>query len=568
MISWSIKRKIFFIISSLGFICFIIALLPYVRILIISITENYFLHRKLNDHDKWYNMMIFWFIHGILFSAILMCCTIFWNKIKNNKILNDALLSITSVNIMQFIKPVLIMFGIYALGISAIIRANFLYIDDIARSMYGFRFTDWSRYLSHFFSIFIHVDTRISDISPLTQLIAAFIIAASSVLLVYIINDKKITKTALAASLPIGLSPYFLECFSWKFDSPYMALSVFVSIVPFIFIKNRLVFVITSITGIIIMCMTYQAASGIYIIVVIILCFKSWNNRQKTYHEILLFLVISVISYCSALILFRIIYMRPSDIGYASTSIYPLPKLISGIVNNIIYYFNHVAYDFNIIWKALLMLLIISFVIKSTFITKQKKLCVIFFNFAILILMAVLSLGIYIILDRQINNPRGMLGVGIFIAILGIYTSDSLKKVFAFPALILCWCFFVFSFSYGNSLAAQKTYEEFRKEMFIHDLAVLFPERSKEDKFVIQIFGWGGYAPIVSNVAVRNPVISRLVPMNFEDRGLWGPIAIRHYNINFQQFGGDIDESEFEQIFDSMYHTIKSDGERVLVILK
>lgn len=50
----------------------------------------------------------------------------------------------------------------------------------------------------------------------------------------------------IAAVVPLGLSPWFLECFSYKFDSPYMALSVLASVIPFIFGRrifiNSLVF--------------------------------------------------------------------------------------------------------------------------------------------------------------------------------------------------------------------------------------------------------------------------------------------------------------------------------------
>ena len=581
MNTWSLKRKIIFVISCLGFLSLALVLFPAVRIFIISITENFLLHRKLEDPSKWHNLMLTWSIRGILFFAII----IFWMlwkqfklllglakrviiSLKQIKTINEAIHSITEINYKQFIKPVLIMFGVYTLGISAIIRADFLYIDDIGRSIYGYRFSDWSRYISNFLSIIIHTDARINDTSPLTQLIAAFLIAASSVALVYVINDGKITKTALVASLPVGLSPFFLECFSWRFDSPYMALSVFASIVPFIFVKNWFNFTVVSILSLLVMCMTYQAASGIYIIIVIMLCFHQLNMRQKTSREIFSFLGISTISYCLALILFRVFLMKPADHGYASTSFYPLQQLITGVVHNIAYYKSNIEYDFNLIWKNILMFSGISFCAKSLITTKQHKLCVFFISLAVIVLMAVLSLGVYIVLDRPNYILRYMLGFGIFIAILGIYTAGSPKKVLVLPALALCWCFYVFSFSYGNALTAQKIYIEFRTEMFLHDLAILYPERYREEQLPIQIIGWGGHAPIISNIAAKNPIITRLVPVYFVENWIWGPIAMRHYNINFQQFEDNIDESEFENIFNSMYHTIKSDGKQVLVYLK
>jgi len=112
----------------------------------------------------------------------------------------------------------------------------------------------------------------------LPQLIAVLFIAIASVLLVYIISDGWVTKTACFLALPVGLNPYILQCFSFKFDSPYMGLSVLASIVPFLFMQNNIVFSLSSIISLLIMCMTYQASSGIYIIIVIMLCFKAWNE--------------------------------------------------------------------------------------------------------------------------------------------------------------------------------------------------------------------------------------------------------------------------------------------------
>lgn len=594
-------RIILLVLCCLGLLCLSLVLLPDIRKLIIWLTENFILQRQLENPAKWHNKMLFWSIRSILIFVLIFLIIIFVkqlkhllelilqiilkllnlvkqiiNKIKQINTLNDAIIYITTINYRQFIKPTLIMFGIFTLGISAIIRANFLYIDDIGRSIFGYRGwgESWSRYISDFLAIIFHTDTHINDISPLTQIIAAFLIAASSVALVYVINDKKITKTVLAASLPVGFSPYFLECFSYKFDSPYMALSVLTSIIPFIFINNKLVFSISSIIGLLIMCMTYQASSGIYIIIVIFLCFQQWNTRQKTNQEILIFLGISIFSYCIAMILFKVFFMIPKD-EYVSTSIYPLSRMISGTIHNITNYLRHIISDFNMIWKVFLLLVIFSFWIKSVILTKQSKLIAFITGFTVIILMSILSFGIYLVLTNPLYAPRGMYGIGIFIAIIGIYAASTPKKFFALPAFALCWCFFVFSFSYGNALAAQKTYIDFRNEMLLHDLAILFPDKSSKPQY-IKILGTAGRAPVVNNISSKNKIITRLVPILLQGRWYWGKLLLtEHYNYNaYSHYYTEIEEKgfereeEFEQIFDSAYHTINSNGEHVIVILK
>jgi len=568
--AWSIKRKIIFVLSILGLLAAALALLPGVRVFIIDIAENFILQRKLKNSDKWHSQMIIWSTLGTALFTIMCCCAAFWEHLKQNKSVNSAVLSIATINYRQFVIPVLAMFGIYTLGISALIRADFLYIDDIGRAVEGNRgWENWSRHVSVFLAMFIHADTQINDISPLTQLIAAFLIAASSVALVYVINNQKITKTALAASIPIGLSPYFLECFSYKFDSPYMALSVFASIVPFIFIKNNLAFSSASVLGILIMCMTYQASSGIYIIIVILLCFHQWSTQQKTNKEIFTFMGISIVSYCIAMILFMVFLITPND-AYSSTSMYSLRQMIPGFFHNAANYFRIVRNDFGVIWEALLLLAGLSFLIKSIIAAKRHKLLVILAGIFVIMFMGILSFGTYLVLVSPSYAPRGMIGFGIFIAMLGIYAAGSVKKAFALPALILCWCFFVFSFSYGNALAGQKRYIEFRTEMILHDLAVLFPERNAEPQ-PIRIIGTAGHAPVIHNIAGRNQVIKRLVPDYLNSRIFGGYFLVHHYNYHASlilESDDKIIEDEFKQIFDSRYHTIKTDGEQVIVFLK
>ena len=556
IVNWSKSRKVIFTVGALGLLVSVVLLLPFVRTLAIGFMETFIMQRELKSPDRWIDLLRNYAACGIALFASLLAIIAYHEELKN---------IILSINYKQLIIPFIIMSIIYVLSISSIIQADFLYRDDINRSISGARRWDnYSRYISNFLAILIHTNIRISDISPLTQILAAIFIAASSVMLVYVLNNKKITKTALAASLPLGLSPYFLECFSFKFDSPYMALSVFASIIPFFFMENRRIFSIISVIGIWVMCMTYQASSGIYIIIVIFLCFLQWNTRQKTNKEILAFMFVSAISYCVATLIFALFIMRPFD-DYVASSLHSL----LGAFRNFTTYIYQIRSDFNIVWKTLLFLVIVAFVIKSVITTKRRKLFAFFVSFIVVITMAVLSYGIYLVMSASLYAPRAMYGFGVFIAILGIYTACPPKKAFVAPALALCWCFFVFAFVYGNALSAQKKYVTFRSEMLLHDLSTLFPQHHSALPMQLQLEGSTGYAPVVHNIAVSNPVIFRLVPIDLHGKWFSGAAWLaRHYNfrdlVQSESSSGD----SFNQIFDSYYHTIKSDGEQVMVILK
>lgn len=125
---------------------------------------------------------------------------------------------------------------IYSIAISAIVRADFLYLDDLGRTLYGYRgWENFSRFSSNILSGILNGGRLLSDISPLTQLLAAVIMGLAASILAYTFSDGGETKPgALFAVIPLALNPYFLECFSYKFDSPFMAVSVLASVLPFL----------------------------------------------------------------------------------------------------------------------------------------------------------------------------------------------------------------------------------------------------------------------------------------------------------------------------------------------
>ena len=251
---------------------------------------------------------------------------------------------ITELNKYSYLKKAfLIFFIIYLLSLFSIIRANFNYIDDLGRVMYGYSgWTDFSRYTSTILSYFLHADTYLTDISPLPQIIAVLLLSCASVIILYIFsNNKKIILWNIVAIVPIGLCPYFLECLSYKYDSPYMALSILASVFPLLFInKNKWLFSVITIICSIIMCTTYQAASGIFPILVIFYSFYIWYRNEKNNKDILIDLSISAVSFIIGMIIFKVFLMRPvSDNTYVSLTFSNFIELIPNFFYYFFYYY-------------------------------------------------------------------------------------------------------------------------------------------------------------------------------------------------------------------------------------
>jgi len=222
--------------------------------------------------------------------------------------------------------------------------------------------------------------------------------------------------------------------------------------------------------------------------------------------------------------------------------------------------------DFGFIWKFLLFILCLTFIITSVSLSKRNKIVALIVSFTAVTAICFMSFGVYLALTRPLFTSRAMIGFGVFIACIAVYLSNIPRKIILFPAVLLCWCFFVFSLTYGNALSEQKRYNNFRTEILLHDLSMVFPYT--EGTLFIRLVNSEGYAPSIQNIAKRNPVIYRLVPvyLAYSTLWLWSNLP-KYYSFKLEE-DGSIEEDGLTVVFDTYYHTIKTDGRRVLVILK
>lgn len=477
----------------------------------------------------------------------------------------------------QFKKLFLILFLIYGLAISAIVRADFQYIDDLGRTIWNYQGWDYfSRYISVFSSSVLHTDTFLTDISPLTQYLAMAILALSSTLLIYIFaeDSRRISPWLIAAVLPLGLSPYILECISYKYDAPYMALSVLAMVFPLWFEKRGYkVYLPAVFLGSLMMCMTYQAASGIFPMMVVALCFARWN-RKENFREILKFALLSALAYGLGLIVFKVFIMHPVD-EYVATAMLPFPDIIKGSLRNLKQYYKLIVGEFRPLWKVLIGVIVASYVLVQTLQSSRNKLIAFLGAVAAVLAMAALAFGVYIALVTPAFDPRAMYGFGVLIAILAVQCCDSKildrRYLIKLACLYLSWSFIVFSFTYGNMLTQQQRYADFRINMVISDLDDCDVTLTDTQK-TIKLSGDSVRSPVMINVAKKYPILNRLVPDNFSGAPwYWQNFYFYYYfglkNMDYNA-GIDMESMNLPVLKDSMYHTIRSDGTYILIELK
>lgn len=477
----------------------------------------------------------------------------------------------------KYLVPLGILSAVYVFGISAILRANFNYIDDFQRAYGGGAGWDMaSRYLSNYIATILHADRFLSDISPLPQVTACIFLAAASVCTLRLVTGRsRYTFWEYAAVVPLGLSPYMLECLSFKYDSPYMALSVLASVAPLLAMNARWwTLALSTGLGTLVMCNTYQAASGILPMFTVLLAFVQWQ-QGRSWRRILRFVAAAAAGYCAGMLIYKVFIVSPPQVDYASSDLPPASTFLPTVIGNFKTYYSQFLSDFDPKWLALIALLGAAFLWTAFWDCGRNRVVSLLLAAAVIALTALLAFGVYPLMSWPLIRPRTMYGVCVGLAFLAVYVAASRKGP---PVQVVClalsWCFFVFSFTYGNALYAQKTYTEFRMEEVIDGLKATDSDLfTSSDTVILDINGSIGYAPALRPTMERFPLLRGLVPATLDEHTWINYYCLAtYYGLPAMNWTADssLDLTEFglPLLDDTLFHTIYGNKYFLLIELK
>lgn len=305
-------------------------------------------------------------------------------------------------------KTILALSVITLVALSALLRVSFTNRDDMLRVADGYR--GWylgNRYVNDILAALIHAGRWISDISPLSQMIAIFLMAVASTITLRIFSEgQKIGWLQVFAVMPRIVFPYFLVCLSYKFDSPYMALSVLAGTFPLLYAsKNTKKYLLISFLGTLICCMTYQASLGTYPILVLFYCYVKWNRGVWGRRKTLWFTVSSAASYLIALVLYKLAFVR-YVIPYAPGNVFSIRNLPRGVLNNYRTLYGNLNKDLIRSWKVLLVVLTICFILSMILSTKRNRIASGLLCVGMLLVTSFLTVGPLIVFEGQPFSAR------------------------------------------------------------------------------------------------------------------------------------------------------------------
>ncbi|MDA3052460.1 glucosyltransferase domain-containing protein [Campylobacter sp. JMF_01 NE2] len=453
----------------------------------------------------------------------------------------------------NFLKYFGFIFTLYFIGMFAIIRANIYYIDDNTRAVSG-DYQFWaksSRHMTIHLSEFLNFGLPLLDFSPLQNLICIFLLSIASMILTKAINNK-ISYLALIASLFVGLNPYFLESLLFKFDSIYMCVGLFASIVPFLFVGRKTLFTLVSVGCILLMLTTYQSVNFIYLEIAMFLVFLKISNKRK----VIDFAIFSVFSYFVAMIVFKLLIYKPIKI-HVNTDTFAINDLFGGVMNNCIKFAGKIFSDWHATWflyigASLVVLSIVATVLK--FKSIKSLLCFILF----LIFGFIFSMGFYLLFVELKFDLRYIATFGVYVAIILIFLSGYINSLKAYNILKIFSIFLISYSAYGllyisNSLGSamqeQQKYVDFRTTLAIQDLLEF-------DNLHLQLVNFSGeiIAPSVENVRKKLKVLSILLNST---NNTTNQLGFRPMTRIVGRVNGSCEADALIKVKDNIFHTIK-----------
>lgn len=428
----------------------------------------------------------------------------------------NEFLSVTKKNVHK----VACLLFIYEFALILIGMTNFPYIDDASRQIEGNTYfaAAYSRWGSEILSWIVQGNDHLTDLGIVTFILSGAALTFASLILVYVLNNKRIGWLSIISSSLLGLNPWFLGCVSFRFDGPYMSMSILSAIFPFLWWNKKGIFYPLSIICIFFMCNTYQLSSGIYIVFVLTLLFKEFLQKESIL-TLLKTAFLSALSFSVGILLFFFETKLNPEISKRGTpvEIASLTDLPMAFARNTHAYFATIYRQSSFHWKFLAVILIILFILTCM---KKSKLSAIGTGISTVIylgLASVLSYGVFLVFSASlaITNPRYAYGFAAFFTILLIYMTDYsktnwLKRVTQFVSVLFLYYLLSFPLMYAAQLHFQ--YESFQNQS-LQLSSDISPYINDKRKTIItnRLFK---NSPILVNSEQNYPILQELVSNN------------------------------------------------------
>lgn len=325
------------------------------------------------------------------------------------------------------------------------------------------------------------------------------------------------------------------------------------------------------------MCNTYQASSGIYIVMTIALIFKDLTNNYKLKDNYKKYLL-SIIAYIFGMMFYVIETKFCKELNERGdiVKIASIRKFPRTIIRNLKSYFETIYNQSSKIWIVLFILIVLLFITYYIIKPKTNYTKNFVFIFLYLILGSMFSYGVYLIFTFDLANntvPRYYYGFGFFVAITMIVLSNQKMNFnilnLSKNILLFTFVYYIFSFNltYASMLSYQK--EEFERQsiVFTNDIKNVVNEQRKTI-YANKLFK---DSPVFSNTARNYPILYKLIESN--STIYWHNVMLFNtysgLNVNISSFDfSKFDQNNKKLEISNQYYDIFTDDNSIFVFMK
>lgn len=333
----------------------------------------------------------------------------------------------------------------------------------------------------------------------------------------------------------------------FQYDAPGMALSILSATLPILFwhkldnlfsddmVKKQKYylaakFVALSSLSLLVMLTSYQASSGLLPLLVLTMCFIDILRNSKV-KPTLLKALLYIVPYLIAAGLFLAIYNLSSLDNYREASAASISNLLPTIVNNLGLYLSTTWQHLNGGWRILVIAVAISFVI-SSLLTAKKKIRLVrngVLSIIYLVIALPLSYGAYIILSSPATNGvssafgRTAIGLGFvttftcMITAIWISTSKQILSCLLYlPGLCMLTAFISYNTAFANAYDDQLSYNKFRAEEVVEDIADIYPDPRELNKKQITVYSYNNLYSGEMNKLIESHPVAMLITSGME----------------------------------------------------
>lgn len=426
--------------------------------------------------------------------------------------------------IKLYLRKMAIPSGILFLIWLPVLFSSRYYMDDLGRSVRGYY--EWSpngRPVTEALFWIFYQGGKVFDVSPLFQVMAVPLMAATS-LLALISLKVKIDKFTLISSSLLFLTPLYLENFSYKYDSLSMALSCLLATMSFWLSQNfneKFKYLLGITLGVMYLS-TYQAFISVYLALSIASSLRSDDIASSIKK-----LIPPAISLCISYLIYSKSIAATFVVGEYNkvhSQITHDPAVLLYNIKTLYTFAYHYLSNFQGVMMSIIIISSILFFLAKSF--KHSP------AFAVwkLVLVSGMMLCPFIVflpLQSPVYYPRVFVGLGSTLALLVIINGGSKLYRNAISPILAVYMLSIFTLacSYANASREMDKYESVSLKNIIERI-----DQSPEKKVVV--FGELSKTGVTKSISESNPMIDYMTPVYLKNESWWGKLQLNQYGMD------------------------------------